>query len=203
LAEASASNGAPSRYEKKQEEIIRIAARVFAEKGYHATSIDDLVAATGLQRGGLYHYIGSKKDLLILIHERSVEPLLDEFRKIRASGERPNVALRMLARVLLENVERHRDEVTVFLHEWRAMKEDPRWGGIRNIRKEFEDIVVELLERGCDEGLFSISDTRVAMYTFLGMLNYTYQWFDPGGRVNAGELAEQMCDIFLEGIETR
>jgi AcrR family transcriptional regulator len=200
LSRVTENKDAALRYEKKREEIVSIAAHVFAEKGYHATSIDDLVAATRLKRGGLYHYIGGKKELLIRIHERSVEPLLDEFRKIRASEERPDVALRTFARVLLRTIEQHRDEVTVFLHEWRVVKKDPRWESIRRSRKEFEDIVAEVLERGCNEGLFSISDVRMAMYTFLGMLNYTYQWFDPRGRVSADELAEQMCDIFLSGV---
>lgn len=127
--------------------------------------------------------------------------MLDEFRKIRASEERPDVALRTFARVLLRTIEQHRDEVTVFLHEWRVVKKDPRWESIRRSRKEFEDIVAEVLERGCDEGLFSISDVRMEMYTFLGTLNYTYQWFDPSGRVSADELAEQMCDIFLSGVK--
>ena len=71
------------RYEARREEIIDIAARVFAERGYHATSIDHLVQATGLQRGGLYHYIGSKEELLFQIHERFIAPLLKRRKKLR------------------------------------------------------------------------------------------------------------------------
>jgi AcrR family transcriptional regulator len=196
------SEGGKTRYDKKREEVVSVAAKIFAEKGYHATSIDDLVRATQLQRGGLYHYISGKKDLLIHIHERFAEPVMQEAREIAALDKPPDQVLRMLAHTLLEAIERHRDEVTVFLQEWRTVKDDPRWENVRAIRKEFENIVVEVLERGRREGIFEISDSRIAMYTFLGMINYTYQWFDPEGKVRAYELAEQMCDIFLDGVKS-
>ena len=76
------------RYEGRRQEVADIAARVFAERGYDATSIDDLVEATGLQRGGLYHYMEGKKDLLIRIHGRFIEPLLAESRRCRATSAR-------------------------------------------------------------------------------------------------------------------
>jgi AcrR family transcriptional regulator len=189
-----------TRYEERRQEVVDIAARVFAEKGYHATSIDDLVSATGLQRGGLYHYMSSKKDLLLDIHKRFIEPVLEEAHKISMADEPPDVVLCMLCRASLRSIERFRDQVTVFLHEWRAIQDDPRWRDIRGSRKEFENIIMGVLKRGCEEGLFSIPDLPVATYAFLGMINYTYQWFDPKGRVSAEELADQMCDIFITGI---
>jgi TetR/AcrR family transcriptional regulator, cholesterol catabolism regulator len=74
---------------RRRREIVDVGAKAFAEHGFHATTIDQLVEATGLQRGGLYHYIDGKLDLLIAIHERFIEPLLEEARPSRRRVGRP------------------------------------------------------------------------------------------------------------------
>lgn len=188
------------RYEKRRQEIADVAARVFAERGYHDASVADLVAATGLQRGGLYHYINGKEELLVLIHQRFIEPLLEESRAVLATDDPPDATLRALAHVLLKTVERHRDQVTVFLREWRNIKDNQAWETVASARKEYEELVLQVLQRGSDEGMFSVSDHKVAAMALLGMINYTYQWFDPDGRVGAEELADQMSSIFLHGV---
>ena len=120
----------PSRYDQRRAEVIDVAARVFAEQGYHATSIEDLVAATGLQRGGLYHYMQSKKDLLAQIHQRFIDPLLEDTRAIVEEGGPPEDVLRRIGRALIQDIESYRDQVTVFLAEWRIIEEDPEWDEI-------------------------------------------------------------------------
>lgn len=199
---ATGSNGDPvsSRYDKRRGEVIDVAARVFAERGYHATSIEDLVEATGLQRGGLYHYMESKKDLLSQIHHRFIEPLLDDARDVVEAGGPPDEVLRRLGHALLNDIASYRDQVTVFLHEWRIIENDPEWGEIRKARKDFENLVASVLKRGSDEGVFAIKDHRLAVLAFLGMFNYSYQWFRPTGRTSAEKIADVFVDIFLDGI---
>jgi AcrR family transcriptional regulator len=75
------------RYDSRRQEVIDVAARAFAERGYHATSMDDLSEATGLAPGGLYHYIGSKEQLLIAICDTLMDPLLE--RAVELVGGRP------------------------------------------------------------------------------------------------------------------
>jgi TetR/AcrR family transcriptional regulator, cholesterol catabolism regulator len=188
------------RYERRREEIVDIAAHVFAERGYHATSIDDLSEATGLQRGGLYHYIGGKQELLIRIHERFIEPLLANAREIAARDEPPDVELRLLAQALAQDIADYRDQVTVFLHEWRIIEDAPEWKDIRRARKEFEGIVTSCLARGVHQGVFRSIDERTTMRGFLGMINYTYQWLNPRGRISPTAVADTFVDIFLRGI---
>ena len=77
------------RYERRQERVVEIAAELFAERGYAATSMTDLSEATGLAAGGLYHYIGSKKQLLFRICDELMEPLLGEARAIVATDAPP------------------------------------------------------------------------------------------------------------------
>ena len=189
-----------SRYEKRRQEIADVAARVFAERGYHGTSVSDLVSATGLQRGGLYHYINGKEELLSLVHQRFIEPLLEESRAVLVADLPPDKTLRTLMHVLLKNVDQYRNQVTVFLREWRYIKDHKAWEAIEGARKEYEEIVLGVLRRGSDEGMFSFTDQKMAAMALLGMINYTYQWFDPDGRVSADELADQMSSIFLHGV---
>lgn len=199
---AGSSEQAQERYAKRRNELIDIAAQVFARRGYHATTIDDLVEATQLQRGGLYHYIGGKKDLLLSIHERFIQPLLAETSAIVSDDAPADVKLRKTAHVLMRTINDYRDQVTVFLHEWRAIEDDPEWEGIREGRRAFERDIADILEQGRRDGVFQFADVRLTVLAFLGMLNYTYQWFDPAGRVAPEAVADYFCDVFLRGILT-
>jgi AcrR family transcriptional regulator len=191
------------RYDLKRLEVISVAARVFAARGYHATSIDDLVEATGIKRGGLYHYITGKQDLLVAIHERFIEPLLIEARGVAAERLPADQAVQKLAHVLMNVIAEYRNEVTVFLHEWRAIEPGPAWERVQSARREFERIVHDVLVQGDREGALKLDDAPLAVYAFLGMINYTYQWYDPSGRRSADEIAEYFSSIFLDGVRSR
>jgi AcrR family transcriptional regulator len=203
--EKQAPNGRPrskERWEERRREVLDIAAQLFAERGYHATSIQDLVDATGLKRGGLYHYINGKADLLIQIHQRVIDPLLADARRIAAEEGPADVILRALAVALINDIANYHDEVIVFLNEWRIIGDDPEWTTVREARKEFEGVIESVLQAGMDEGIFRISDRRLAVLGFLGMFNYTYQWYQPGGRVSPQHVADYFCDIYLDGVRS-
>jgi TetR/AcrR family transcriptional regulator, cholesterol catabolism regulator len=188
------------RWLERESEVVDVAAALFAQRGYHATSVEDLVKATGLQRGGLYHYMNGKADLLIKIHQRFIEPLLEQAREIAADDGPADAVLRKLAAALMHDIATYRDQVTVFLHEWRVIEDDPEWEKIREGRKEFEGVIEQVLRRGVDERIFEITDVRLAVLGFLGMFNYSYQWFQPGGRFTPQLVADYFCDIYITGI---
>jgi TetR/AcrR family transcriptional regulator, cholesterol catabolism regulator len=191
-----------ARYDARRQELVDIAARLYAANGYHATSVDDLVEATSLQRGGLYHYIEGKQDLLVAIHERFIEPLLERARSVVGAAEPPDVKLTQLAQALMYVISTYQDHVTVFLNDWRSIKEGPEWQRIHHARREVESIVESVLEEGRAQGLFAIRDTRVATRAFLGMVNYTYQWYVPGGQLEPDALADELSSFFLTGVLT-
>lgn len=192
--------GTAEKFNRRRNEVIDIAAQVFADRGYHATTIDDLVEASNLQRGGLYHYIGGKKDLLLSIHRRFLEPLLEDTRAINQADEPADVRLRQIAQALMRTIDTYRAQVTVFLHEWRVIENEPEWKEIRAGRREFEQMIEDALRDGQAAGLFRFGDLRLTVLAFLGMMNYTYQWFTRAGRATPDEIANYFCDIFLDGI---
>lgn len=192
-----------ARYDARQREIVDIAARLFAERGYHATSVDDLTAATGLQRGGLYHYIGSKEALLFRIHERFIAPLLEAAHEIERREASAEQRLRALARALMRDIADYQPQVTVFIQEWRTIRADPRSRELVEARRQFEAVVERALAAGVAEGVFRIESARLALLGFLGMFNYSYQWFRADGGVAPEDVADRFCDVFLDGIRAR
>lgn len=191
------------RFESRFSDVVSTAAAVFARKGFSATTVDDLMEATGLKRGGLYHYMTCKEDLLVAIHERFITPLLAEAERIDLEPHDPPTAVRMHAHALAHSLRDYHNEVIAFLNEWRLIRDEPQWTEIRRARRDLEHVIERSLRRGVARGDFAIADTRLATLALLGMFHHAHQWFDPQGRLSADDLAEQFADIFLQGIRTR
>lgn len=189
-----------ARYERKQREIVDTAASLFARQGYHATSMADLIEATGLASGGLYHYIGSKEQLLLRICDQLMDPLLDETDAIVRAGGPAAERLRLVVRAWMRHVEAHRAHMLVFQGERRLLEADPRWQDVRRKRKRFERLVDRLLEDAEDEGSATFPDREAARLALLGMVNYAPQWFQADGRLTAEEIADRWCDLLLHPV---
>jgi AcrR family transcriptional regulator len=192
-----------ARYDRRRREVVDAAAQAFAQRGYHATSIDDLVDATGLARGGLYHYIGSKQALLIEVFDVLMVPLLERAREIAAADAPAEERLRLLVRVWMGHVDSHRAHMTVFTQERRTLERTPEWERVRGDRREFEAILGAILEDGVAAGELVIPDVDLAKLAITGMVNSTPQWFDPERRLGAEQVADGFCDLLLGGIRPR
>jgi AcrR family transcriptional regulator len=192
-----------ARYDRRRREVVDAAAEAFARRGYHATSIDDLVDATGLARGGLYHYIGSKQALLIEVFDVLMTPLLERAREIAAGDAPAEERLRLLVRVWMAHVDSHRAHMTVFTQERRTLERTPEWERVRGDRREFEAILGTILEDGGAAGELVIADVDLAKLAITGMVNSTPQWFDPERRLSAEQVADGFCDLLLSGIRPR
>lgn len=203
MADRGPQQRSRARYEARLDSVVAAATKVFAAKGFSATTVDDLIEATGLQRGGLYHYMSRKEDLLVEIHRRLIGPLLAEAERIDMEPHDPPTAVRLIAHALAHNLRDYNDEMIVFLHEWRLIRDHPAWEEIRRARRDLEHVIERALRRGVAHGSFDIPDTRLAALGLLGMFNHAHQWFAPDGRVTADELADSFADIFLRGVEAR
>ncbi len=185
------------RYDRRREQVVADAARLFAERGFQATSMAELTAATGLAAGGLYHYIDGKDDLLIAICDELLEPLLAQAREIVVAGGSPEERLRTLMRAWLAHIATHLDHMLVFAQERHVIEREPRWSGVRAQRKEFEQILDDLLARGEADGSMPFADRGLALRALLGMVNYSPQWLRPDGRLTPEQIADGYCDLLL------
>lgn len=185
------------RYERKRREVIAAAAKLFAERGYQATSMAELTEATGLAAGGLYHYIESKEELLILICDELLDPLLLRAREIVVTDAPPAEQLRDLLHAWLEQIASHREHMLVFAQERHVIEREPQWRRVRGQRKEFEQLLDDVLARGERDGTMHFDDRAFTLLSLLGMVNYTPQWLKPRGRLSPAEIADGYCDAIL------
>jgi AcrR family transcriptional regulator len=186
-----------NRYDLRRQAVIDASARAFATQGFHATSIQDLMEATGLKAGGLYHYIGSKDELLVQICDELMEPLLDAVREITSSSDTARVQLRRIMRTWIEHLERKRDHMLVFQQERHVLAHGSQWQHVRRQRKEFEAMLAEIFARGELDGEFQFADRDLSLRALLGMVNQLPQWFRRSGRLSAAEIADGYLEIVL------
>jgi AcrR family transcriptional regulator len=192
-----------ARYEGRRRELIDAAATLFAERGYRETSIADLSEATGLAAGGIYHYIGSKERLLVAICDELLEPLLERAREIVAADDTPARQLREILRAWLAHIEAHLPHMLVFAQERHLIEREPQWRAVRRQRKQFEEVLDDVLARGEASGAFEFEDRALTLLALLGMVNYAPQWLRPRGRLAAEEIADGYWEIVLRAATPR
>jgi TetR/AcrR family transcriptional regulator, cholesterol catabolism regulator len=197
--EPSGDTRRSAKWEQRRDAIIDTSARVFARQGYHATGIMELCAANDLGKGALYHYIGSKEELLAAIHDRVMDEVMLGADRVARAGGSPPVQLAALGDALLDVIHRYPDHVWVFLHEFPALT-GSRAEQFRVRRREYEGRVEDVLRAGVEAGDFRDVDPWLAARAWLGMHNYTYLWLKPGGRLSARSVAQPFAEIFMHGL---
>ena len=180
--------------------MVRVAARLFSERGYHGTSMQHLGEALGLLRGSLYAHIGSKEELLFAVVDGGAESFLERGRSAAALDASPSERLTALLVGHLDTVNEHIEAATVFLNEWRYLSEERR-ALIQSKRDAYEDLVRAIIEDGVASGSFR-ADLDVALSTrlVLSAANWTYTWFRPGGPSSPGDVGRALADQLVRGL---
>ena len=182
---------------ERREELTRTAARLFAERGYHGTSLADLAQALGIQKASLYHHIDSKEDLLWEVAWSGAEAFhasLDAVPENAAVTERIRLALRGHLHVVAEQL----DAATVFTREWRALEGDRRERFVAE-RRRYEERIRSLFREGVERGeLRTDLDLQTAALLFLSAANWAYTWLRPG--VDTVALADRVFAVLLDGM---
>ena len=184
----------------RQAQIYEVAARIFCEKGFDRASMGDIADAAGLTKAGLYHHIRSKEELLYAIMSYGMELFEEKVLKQVQGIADPLERLRATFRGHVLVVTRDRPkEITVILHESNALKgrlRDRIDARKRRYVRFLEKTIRELVRSGAARPV----DPSIAAFGMLGMINWIYQWYRPGGRLNESELADRMADLFLDGL---
>ena len=181
----------------RRNELIRQAARLFAEKGYHGTSTGDLADAMGVQKGSLYAHIRSKEDLLWEVAREGAAAFhdaLDEVPDELPATEKIRLALRVHLRVVAEQL----DVATVFVREWRYL-EGERHDEFVAERRRYEERFRALFREGRELGeLRTDLDDGTATLLALSAANWAYTWLRPGDDTDA--LADRFFAQLLDGM---
>jgi AcrR family transcriptional regulator len=181
----------------RRSELTREAAKLFAQKGYHGTSIGDIADALGVQKGSLYSHIASKEDLLYETMREGAAAFhaaLDAIPDDLPATEEIRLALRGHLRVVAEQL----DVATVFVQEWRYLH-GARRDEIVAERRRYEERIRDLFREGRElSELRADLDESVAALLLLSAANWAYTWLQPGR--NTDELADRFYALLVDGM---
>lgn len=178
------------------------AAELFLEKGFEATSVNEISAATGLTKGGLYHYITGKRDLLYRIIKFGLVNLESRVQSVLEYPD-PEQQLRALIRIHILGIAQEKGVLTAVTEEVQALEEGHRREILASKRRYF-DFVRQILERLGEQGrLRGDVDLSVATFNLLGMVLHFARWYREDGRLNPEQIADQIADQALDGLLSR
>jgi AcrR family transcriptional regulator len=188
--------------ESRADQLLETATLLFKEKGYHNTSMQDLADALGLQKGSLYYYIDSKEELLRELLEQATSILGARIDEIYAShlsaSEKLRRALENHGQAIMDNL----NLVTVYLQEYRSLPPE-RLEEVLAAREHYEERLMQILQDGITSGEFNPVDVKMTVFGFLGMLNWTHQWFSPEGELTSEEIAAILADLALQAVSKK
>ena len=205
---AAATAEADSTYGQKREEILQAAARVFLRLGYWATKLSDVASEAGMDRASLYYYYGSKDDLFHDLSSRAVIGNIEATKELAESTSlSASEKLAKAIEILMVSFEANYPYMYVLVREdvsrWQAEdRENNAW--VEKVH-QWSSTYVNLLRRIINEGIEtdefnSPLPSGVLAHCLIGMLNYSYTWFQPGGVLNAAEIAAGMSKVILAGL---
>jgi AcrR family transcriptional regulator len=182
-----------------QEQVWRVACRIFRERGYHATSMRAIADAIGWQPAALYYYYPSKEELLFSIMENAVDTLTEYVRAHIDPEQSPRERLRQAIQAHVELIADHLDELSVFLHEMKSL--DPKRREVLQAKSaRYEHIFRDIINDGVRRGDFQVRDPRLARYLILSACNWIYNWYRPEGSYDPESISGAFSDMLLGGI---
>lgn len=183
----------------KQAEIVQAAISLFQQKGYHATSMQDIADAVKLQKGSLYHYISGKEDLLVVIIHDALSQYNARLAEIRALDLPARQRLELAVAAHLKGIAENLGMLTIFLRESYALNPEQQ----RSIEAEsdrYNRMFEELFAEGVRTGELRNLDPKLATRVVLGAANWLYRWYRPDGPLTIDQMASFFVDILFNGI---
>ncbi|MFJ9210284.1 TetR transcriptional regulator [Streptomyces sp. L-9-10] len=197
---AEASRRSTARRTLVTRDLLEKATLLFAEKGYEATTLQDVAAAVGVSRTALYHYVTSKEDLLAMLVEQMSLGLAEALAVLRA---RTDLTAEGKLRELTDMLVRQRAESP---HQFRVHDQtesvlpDPLRSRHRQARRDVLAALSGVIEEGIEGGEFRPLDPRVAAFSVLGMCNWVAWWYHPGPDYDIDSMARQISQSAVDMV---
>ncbi|WP_116041109.1 TetR/AcrR family transcriptional regulator [Amycolatopsis palatopharyngis] len=195
---------APSAGSGRRAELLGLAARLFAERGFVVTTVRDIAEAAGILSGSLYHHFDSKESMADEILRGFLDELFDTYAEIVAAGLGPRKTLEAVVVASFESIHRRPHEVAIYQNEAKHLSQLDRFAYIAQRNVEFRDLWNRILAEGVAEGAFRADLDIELVYRFIrDTVWVAVRWYNPGGNLSAEDVAEQYLGILLDGIATR
>lgn len=187
----------------RRAELLALAAELFAERGFRATTVRDIAVEAGILSGSLYHHFDSKESMVEEILAGFLDELFGRYRAIEAAGEGPRTTLEKVVAASFDCIEQHRAEVAIYQNEARYLGQFERFAFLGKRNEESRKLWTTLLADGVESGAFRPDIDVELVYRFIrDTVWVAVRWYRPGGTMASREVAEQYLAILLDGIAT-
>lgn len=201
----------PGASDEARVDILKAAATAFNERGYDATSIDDVADVLGASKGRIYHYYRSKTDIFLDLHLESLRVLNERVSSIASRADLPptqRVREMCLAHAIVVMTRINYQKATMlglnrFLLSVSAPYQDAARQRVNDLRDEYEDLFVAVVAEGVETGEFRRVEPRFATKPLLGALNYVANWYDEESAGSLGtvdDIAAALADYCVRGL---
>ncbi|WP_166348391.1 TetR/AcrR family transcriptional regulator [Phytoactinopolyspora limicola] len=181
--------------------LRKSAVTLFEKYGYEGTSVQQIVDKAGRTKGAFYHYFESKEDLLRDVHDEFIDYQLERAHAVlKRDAPADELLAQLVTEVLMEPLGIYKSEISVYLQEQRFLS-DAAFDEIRVKRDEFENCVVQIIQRGVDTGIFKeLGPARLVAFGVIGMCAWSHTWLDSGGELSVREIGDMFGKIVVDGL---
>jgi AcrR family transcriptional regulator len=183
-----------------QRRILEQAARLIHQRGYDATSMQDIATACGMTKAGLYHHVATKEALLLAIMNYGMdlfeEMVLDRVKDIADPLERLRATMARNVELVTHDAAK---EVTIILHDHHTLTADVR-REINARKKRYVRFLESSFSEAIERGQIRTIDPTLAAFSLLATVLWTYKWYRADGALNPAQLADGIIDLFFNGM---
>lgn len=185
-----------------KQRIIDKALNLFEKYGYHGVTVDRIVAECNTSKGGFYHNFKSKDELLYHIHDVFITYVLNKAQEAYATYETPTERLCAIIQSFVKAFDLYKPHITVFYQESTYLK--PEYSKkINEKREQYKQILFQVIRDGIEAGEFRPElPVEITGMSIIGMVNWTYKWFNPNGPMTIEEIAKIFTDLILHSLLT-
>lgn len=185
----------------KREAVLRAAVRMFNQRGFHATSLDDVATSLGISKRTIYHYLANKDQVLFECIAIGLQQLLEAAEDARREG---GTGRDRLAKFLRRFVEINMDDFgRCFVRtgpEALAPESLPQY---RDLKRKIDDALRQMISEAVEDKSIAPVDVKMTAFTLAGALNWPGRWHQPDGPLSPQEIAAKMVDILMQGLMPR
>jgi TetR/AcrR family transcriptional regulator, cholesterol catabolism regulator len=186
---------------ERREHLVRLAAELFAKKGYQATTVRNIADQAGILSGSLYHHFDSKESIVDEILASFFDELTAANHAAVEKGGDPREVIAELVRICFGTLVPHRAAIMVMQNDWNYLRQVDRFAYLTKAEEETERIWTGQIEQGQRTGLFRRDlDPGLTYRMIRDSIWVTVRWFEPGGRIDATDLAEHYIKVLFDGI---
>jgi AcrR family transcriptional regulator len=187
----------------RRDELLRLAAQMFAERGLRATTVRDIADSAGILSGSLYHHFSSKEEMVDEVLRGFLDWLFDRYQQIVATEENPLERLKGLFMASFEAIATRHAEVVIYQDEAKRLSSQPRFAYVEERNRQQRKMWVDVLTEGIEQGIFRPDVDVDLVYRFIRDTTWvSVRWYQPGGPLTAEQVGQQYLSIVLGGITT-